>query len=94
MQEVVGLIMREILIIYLAVINIVAFAAYGIDKLKAKNGSFRIPEATLLSLAAAGGALGAFAGMRVFHHKTKKPKFYISVPLMLIIEAGIVWWIW
>ena len=67
------------------VINLVVFAMYGIDKYKAIHDQWRIPEATLL-LAAVFGPIGALIGMRGFHHKTKKPKFYITVPLILIAE--------
>ena len=72
--------------IYLVAINIVTFIIYGIDKYKAKNNRWRIPEATLILLAVIGGSIGALLGMNVFHHKTRKPKFYIGVPAILIIE--------
>ena len=52
-------------------INVIAFAAMGIDKAKARAGKWRIAESTLFALAALGGALGGTLGMRVFHHKTK-----------------------
>ena len=58
------------LLYYLIVINIVTFLVYGIDKWKAKQGSWRISEATLLILAVIGGSIGALLGMRVWHHKT------------------------
>ena len=74
-----------ILIAVCVVINLIVFAMYGIDKHKAIHDQWRIPEATLL-LAAVFGPIGALIGMRVFHHKTKKPKFYITVPLILIAE--------
>lgn len=76
-----------IVLIVLAVLNIISMAAYGIDKAKAVRGSYRIPEATLL-FAAVLGPVGALAGMYLFHHKTRKPKFYITVPLILLIEAA------
>ena len=57
-------------IIYLVVVNVVAFVIYGVDKRKAIRDKWRIPEATLISLAVIGGAFGAFLGMRVWHHKT------------------------
>ena len=72
-----------ILVYYLIMINLTAFVLYGIDKRKAINHSRRISEATLIMVAAIGGALGAFAGMLVFHHKTKKKKFQITVPILL-----------
>lgn len=73
------------LIITGLILNLVAFIAYGIDKQKAKKNRWRIPEATLLLFALI-GPLGALIGMKVWHHKTKKAKFYITVPLILIIE--------
>ena len=69
--------------IYLAVVNLVAFVAYGIDKRRARRGDWRIPERTLLALGFVGGGLGAFLGMRVFHHKTRKLRFRLLVPLAL-----------
>ena len=74
---------------YLLIINIIAFFLYGIDKRKAVRNKWRIPEATLILFAAIGGALGALLGMLVWHHKTKKWKFRILVPLFLILWAGI-----
>lgn len=71
------------------VANLVVFALYGIDKYKAKHKKWRIPEATLIG-AAVFGVLGALAGMYFFHHKTKKPKFYITVPLILVAEVVVV----
>ena len=71
---------------WLAAANIIAFFMYGIDKLKAKHRRRRIPEATLLGIAAAGGSLGAFAGMQIFRHKTKHLRFQILVPLFLVLH--------
>lgn len=82
--------MSTFVIIALIIINIGAFIIYGIDKLKAKTGAWRIPEATLLGIAFIFGALGAFLGMKVFHHKTKHKQFYIGVPLMLIAQLAII----
>lgn len=72
---------------YLIVVNIIAFFVYGIDKRKARKGRFRISEASLLGVAVFGGSVGAFLGMRIFRHKTRKPKFYIGVPVILILQA-------
>ena len=60
----------EEIICYLLAVNIVTFLLYGIDKYKAKKGKWRISEATLLTMAAIGGSIGAWAGMRLWHHKT------------------------
>lgn len=76
--------MKIFIIVYIA-INFIVFLLYGIDKAKARHGSFRISEATLL-LAAVFGAPGALLGMIVFHHKTRKTKYRVIVPLILILE--------
>jgi uncharacterized membrane protein YsdA (DUF1294 family) len=82
----------NILYIYLAIINVAAFTAYGLDKWKAKKSKWRIPESTLILFAAIGGALGAYAGMKCFRHKTQHKKFTILVPLFLIVWiAGLGW---
>ena len=80
----------SILVWYLAVINFTTWVAYGLDKGRAKSGKWRIPERTLLLLALAGGSLGALAGMIMSRHKTRKPKFYISVPVMFVAHCVIV----
>ena len=74
---------------YLVIINVIAFIIYGIDKRKAKKHLWRIPEATLIGLALMGGSVGAFLGMRLFHHKTKHIKFFVGVPAIFIIEIVI-----
>ena len=77
--------------IYLLIINMVAFAAYGIDKQRAIRKEWRISEKSLLLLAALGGALGALFGMHLFHHKTKQLKFNILVPACLILWVVLLW---
>ena len=71
----------NLLYIYVIIINVVTFFIYGLDKSRAKAGQWRIPEAQLIFL-----AVGALAGMKVFHHKTRKPKFKTGVPAILIIQ--------
>ena len=78
--------MTEALLYYLIVSNIVTFLVYGIDKWKAKQGSWRISEATLLILAVIGGSIGALLGMKVWRHKTQHKKFKYGLPLILIIQ--------
>ena len=68
---------------YLAIINIVAFFMYGIDKWKAKRSKWRISETALLVLAVVGGSIGAWLGMKTWHHKTLHKKFRFGVPLIL-----------
>lgn len=77
--------MIQIITIYLISINVITFLAYGIDKWKAKRNKWRIPEATLIGMAAIGGALGAYIGMKTFRHKTQHKKFTILVPLLFIL---------
>ena len=80
----------SILVWYLAAINFTTWVVYGLDKGRAKSGKWRILERTLLLLALVGGSLGALAGMIMFRHKTRKPKFYISVPVMFVAHCVIV----
>ena len=76
----------QIAIIYLIVINILGFLVMGLDKHKAKMAERRIPENTLFTFTVLGGGVGTIAGMYVFHHKTKKMKFKVGMPLILILE--------
>ena len=78
--------MTDVLLYYLIIINFVTFLVYGIDKFKAKQGSWRISETTLLILAVIGGSIGALLGMKVWHHKTMHKKFKYGLPLILIIQ--------
>ena len=78
--------MANALLYYLIVINIVTFLVYGIDKWKAKQGSWRISEVSLLILAVIGGCIGALLGMKIWHHKTMHKKFKYGLPLILIIQ--------
>lgn len=78
------------IIIYLIVINLITLLSMYIDKRKAKKGKWRIPESTLFTLAFLGGAIGGIVGMHTFRHKTKKVKFVIGFPAILILEILIV----
>ena len=75
------------IIIYLIIINIITFLAMWIDKRKAKKGKWRISEGALFVLAFLGGSIGGIAGMYTFRHKTKKTRFKIGFPLILIIQT-------
>lgn len=78
--------MVPLLLFYLVTINALSFLIMLADKEKAKKRLWRIPEATLLTVAALGGSIGCLAGMKVFHHKTRKPKFYIGIPVILALQ--------
>ena len=77
--------MREFRI-YLLIANVATFIIYGIDKLKAKEHWWRISEFTLLLLAIVGGSIGAWLGMKVWHHKTLHKKFKYGVPVILFLQ--------
>ena len=94
--------LQHIVLIYLAVINVVTFFMYGVDKWKAKRSKWRIPEATLLLMAVIGGSIGAWLGMKVWHHKTLHKggnrdvdnivgghQFRYGVPLILIAQIAL-----
>ena len=74
------------LLIYLLTINAVGFLIMLTDKRCAQKKLWRIPEATLLTIALLGGSIGVLLGMRVFRHKTRKPKFYLGIPAILISQ--------
>ena len=77
------------IICYLLAINIATFLLYGFDKYKAKKGKWRISEATLLTMAVI-GSIGAWAGMRLWHHKTMHKKFEYGIPLISIMQIALV----
>ena len=79
----------EEIICYLLAVNIATFLLYGIDKYKAKKGRWRISEATLLLMAVIGGSIGAWAGMRLWHHKTMHKKFKYGIPLIIIMQVAL-----
>ena len=81
-------------IIYLVVINLIAFLAMYIDKRRAKYGKWRIPEQTLFVLALIGGSIGAIAGMYTFRHKTKKLRFSIGFPVILVLQILLIFMVW
>ena len=77
------------LLIYLLAANIVTFVVFGIDKYKAKRGLWRIPEASLLTMAVIGGSIGAWLGTKVWHHKTLHKKFKYGIPLIIALQAAL-----
>ena len=76
------------LLLYLVAINLVAFFLYGIDKWKSRHDKWRITEARLITIALLGGSLGAFLGMKVWHHKTQHPRFRYGLPLILFLQIA------
>ena len=95
LSTVIGAIMNSlnlmyIVLLYLVAVNLVTFIIYGIDKFKSKRAKWRVPEATLLGLAAVGGSIGAWLGMKLWHHKTLHKKFRYGIPLILIAQIAIV----
>ena len=78
----------------IAILNVITFLVYGIDKWKAKKEKWRIPESTLLLLAFVGGSIGALLGMKVWHHKTMHKKFKYGIPLIMILQIGILLYLW
>ena len=84
---------------WLVFINLLAFVLFGLDKWKARRGAWRISENALMLSALLGGSLGALAGMRVFHHKTRHKKFTVGVPVLLVLDVALAvlgrvlgWW--
>ena len=82
--------MMNIILYYLLAVNIATFFLYGIDKYKAKKSKWRISEATLLTMAAIGGSIGAWAGMRLWHHKTMHKKFKYGIPVIIMMQIALV----
>ena len=83
----------QVLYIYLAIINAISFILMLVDKYKARKNLWRIPEATLMGFAAAGGSIGALAGMYLVRHKTKHLKFTVGIPIFLFVHIVIGIWL-
>ena len=83
----------KLFLLYLLTINAAAFLFMLMDKWKAKKNRWRIPEATLMTLAALGGSIGSLLGMYLFRHKTKHPKFTLGIPAILALQVVISLWI-
>ena len=80
----------NIILGYFLAVNITSFLLYGIDKFKARKNLWRISEATLLTMAAIGGSIGAWVGMRIWHHKTMHKKFKYGIPVIIILQIALV----
>ena len=81
------------LLLYLIIINAAGFLLMLVDKLKARHGAWRIPEATLMGIAAMGGSIGALFGMYLFRHKTRHIKFTVGIPLILTVQVLLAIWL-
>ena len=81
--------MKELLSIYLLIINAIAFCLMLIDKYKARKNLWRIPEATLISTALLGGSIGALIGMYTVRQKTRHIKFTVGIPLILLAQIAL-----
>ena len=81
------------LLIYLAVVNILTIIVFGVDKMNAKSNRQRVRIVTLLGLAFIGGSVGALIGMYGFHHKTKKAYFTVGVPLILLMQVVVLFYV-
>ena len=84
---------NKILMIYLGIINVITFLAFAIDKLHAIKGKRRIRIITLLGLAFVGGSAGALLGMYTLRHKTKVYYFTVGVPLIMIMQAVVMFFV-
>ena len=85
--------MSGICLVWLVCINLLAFLMYGFDKWRAVRDGWRIPEARLLAVAVLGGSVGAYLGMKIFRHKTRKNKFRVGIPVIFaaqVILAGMI----
>jgi len=81
---------QEAVIYYLVIINIITFLVYGIDKWKARKSLWRIREVSLLMLAVLGGSIGAWLGIKVWHHKTQHKKFRYGIPAIIIFQIAVI----
>lgn len=78
-----------LLMIYLVIINLIAFLTFGADKRRARRDRRRVRESTLFLLAVLGGSIGALLGMYVFRHKTRHWYFCVGIPAILILQIAL-----
>lgn len=83
----------KFLILYLVILNVAGLLFMLSDKIKAQQGAWRIPEATLMTVAALGGSFGSFLGMQLFRHKTRHAKFVIGIPVLMVIHVVFFGWL-
>ena len=85
--------MKELIFVYLLIVNALGFVLMLADKRKARKKKWRIPESTLMLAALIGGSIGCLSGMYLFRHKTRHPKFTVGVPLILALQVVFAVWI-
>ena len=85
--------MTKLILLYLLIVNAVSFLLMLVDKRKAQKNLWRIPESTLMLMAAIGGSIGSLAGMYKFRHKTKHLKFVLGIPAILIAQIALVYFL-
>ncbi len=78
---------------YVGMVNLIGFFSMGIDKYKAKNHQWRIPESTLFTIAFIGGAFGTLMGMYTFRHKTKHSTFIFGLPTIILLHLAFIFWV-
>lgn len=76
-------------LVYLIIVNVLGLVLFGIDKWKAKHAKWRISEPTLLTVAAIGGSVGSWLGMKMWHHKTLHKKFKYGIPLIMMVQFAL-----
>lgn len=76
----------------LGAFNLLALILYGVDKLRARAGSRRVPERNLLTLSLLGGAVGGMAAMLLFRHKIRKPYFFVVQIVSIIAHGAVILW--
>ncbi len=81
---------KWIVLVYVGIMSMIAFGAFGLDKFKAKTDRWRIRERTLFLLAGLGGGIGAFLGMQIFRHKTQHKQFMIGIPAIMIVQLALI----
>jgi uncharacterized membrane protein YsdA (DUF1294 family) len=77
------------LAVALAILNGVSFALFAADKRRARRGRRRIPESTLLGSALVSGTIGAWLGVRLLRHKTRKPRFLLALAVITALDAAL-----
>lgn len=86
--------MTSYIILYLAFINFISIAVTISDKRRARKKKQRVPELTLILFSAMGGSVGMYITMLIIRHKTRKPKFMVGIPLIIIAQAAAVFFVW